>query len=248
MSLATLFRTGRYGLALAGLLLLGGCRNDLLTDLTERQANETVAVLQRHQVPAHKEAMGKKRFRVEVEEAAFAQAAALLDAYGLPSREDQPISALFPMDSLVNSPTAERARLISGLEERLAQTIDRIGGAFGARVHASYPIMARDNGATAPMHLAIVVNYDGENEDGLFAEQLKQLAKNSFESLSYDNISVVLFRGMRPDFPVLLVESPWGGRFAAAAAALIIVLCGAGAALAWRWRRRAPLATQGKPS
>jgi type III secretion system YscJ/HrcJ family lipoprotein len=204
-------------------LLLAGCQNDVVADISERQANETIAVLQRHHILATKQAGAKKRYSVTVDSTNFARATELLSIYRLPSADDLPISSLFPPDALVNSPTAERVRLISGLEERLSQTIDRIDGAFGARVHVSYPIFSRQPGETVPMHLAIMLNYEGSIGDAILAEQLKQLAKNSFESLSYDNISVIIFRSNRPEV-ILPPEAKSAMSAITAVSALILVL------------------------
>jgi type III secretion system YscJ/HrcJ family lipoprotein len=222
-------------------LMLTGCNEDLMADLSERQANEAIALLQRHHVDASKQAAGKKRFKVEVEKAHFAQAAELLRVYGLPIAEDAPISSLFPPDALVNSPTAERARLISGLEERLSQTINHVEGIYGARVHASYPVFSRDNGVEVPMHLAVMLNYEGTIADSILAEQLKQLARNSFEALSYDNISVVVFHSSRPEPPVV-PAAPGNWPALLALLVFVIVLSGALGALFLRHRKHKALA------
>jgi type III secretion system YscJ/HrcJ family lipoprotein len=229
---------------LAITLLLAGCQNDVVADLSERQANETIAVLQRHHIPAAKQAGAKKRYSVTVDSAHFARATELLSIYHLPSADDLPISSLFPPDALVNSPTAERVRLLSGLEERLSQTINRVENVFGARVHVSYPIFARQPGETVPMHLAIMLNYEGAIADAILAEQLKQLAKNSFESLSYDNISVVIFHGSRPELVLPPAAGPPVGLIVAASALVFILFLAAVFALL---RRRKPDAVPPPP-
>ncbi len=174
------------------MVLLLGCQAELLNGLSQRQANETMALLLRNGLNAKKQDVGKGKFRIDVERQDFADAVRLLDKYQLPSREDIAIADLFPSDSFVNSPATERARLISGLEQRLEQTARAVDHVLSARVHISYPMTER----VAPdqaLHVSLMLNYDGQLSDAILVQRLKQLIKNSFESLSYENISVVIF-------------------------------------------------------
>lgn len=172
---------------------LSACRTELLTGLSQRQANEAIALLQRHDIAAEKKELGKGRYKVEVGGGDFPDAVSLLDRHGLPTRDDQSIADLFPTDSLVNSPAAERARLISGIEQRLEQTIRSIERVLSARVHISYPLSDRSY-VGQPVHASVMVTYDGPLDDAILIQRLKQLLKNSFDALSYDNISVVVFQ------------------------------------------------------
>lgn len=175
--------------------LLAGCRTELLSGLSQRQANEAIALLQRNDIASQKKDIGKGRFKIEVDRSDFPDAVGLLHRHQLPTKDDLSIADLFPTDSLVNSPAAERARLISGLEQRLEQTIRAIEQVLSARVHISYPLSER-NDVDRTVHASIMVNYDGPLNDALLIQRLKQLVKNSFDALSYDNISVVVFHSM----------------------------------------------------
>lgn len=177
---------------IAMVCLLAACKQVLLADLDERQANQAIALLQQHEVQANKVALGKGRFQVEVEPKQFGEAVDLLETYQVPSRKRIDIADLFPSDSLVNTPSAERARLISAIEQRLEQTITAIQNIVSARVHISYPLS--DNlRVTQPMRVSIMVIGQKETSDALLTERIKRLAKNSFADLDYDNISVVFF-------------------------------------------------------
>ncbi|WP_279607840.1 type III secretion system inner membrane ring lipoprotein SctJ [Burkholderia ambifaria] len=189
----------RWRSCLAGALCvfaLSACEVDLLTGITQRQANEVIAQLERHNIDATKREQGKGTFAIQVHEQSFADAVSLLEALELPSQEDLRIADLFPADSLVSTPGAQRVRLISGMEQRLEQTVRSIDHVLSARVHASYP-MADDERNPPPMHLSMMVNYDGPVDDAMLVEKLRQIAKNSFESLNYENISVVVFHTER---------------------------------------------------
>lgn len=187
-------RAQRWMIASVAALSLCACKTDLLVGLSQRQANEAIALLQRHEIQANKLPDGKKAFKVAVETDQFADAVRLLSQYHLPSREDITIADMFPADSLVTSPMSERARMLSGIEQRLEKTVGGVERVVSARVHVSYPIHGLDTRQKSPMRVAIVVNYEGELQENLFAEKLKRLARNSFEGLAYENISVVLFQ------------------------------------------------------
>ena len=86
---------------------------------------------------------------------------------------------MFPADSLVASPRAEKARLYSALEQRLEQSLATLEGVVSARVHVSYELEAGESGRkVAPIHLSALVIYERD--------------KNSFSGIDYEHISVVL--------------------------------------------------------
>ncbi len=98
---------------------LVGCRQpDLLEGLDQQQANEVVAVLQRNNIGVTKQDNGKSGYSVKVARVDFPAAVDLLNLYSLPSRPRLEVAELFPADSLVASPRAEKARLYSALEQR----------------------------------------------------------------------------------------------------------------------------------
>ncbi|MCO5413466.1 type III secretion system inner membrane ring lipoprotein SctJ [Ralstonia mojiangensis] len=221
------------------LLALAACRTELLTGLSQRQANEAIALLQRHDIEARKKELGKGRYKIEVDSADFPDAVGLLDRHGLPRRDDVSIADLFPTDSLVNSPAAERARLISGIEHRLEQTIQSIERVLSARVHISYPLSDRSHSGQA-MHASVMVTYDGPQDDAILIQRLKQLLKNSFDALSFDNISIVVFqaREMQPT-PLAHSQALWsaGGRWLPIVLSVVAASVVVGVVF---WRRRRP--------
>lgn len=196
-------------MSLVLLFALAACRTELLTGLSQRQANEAIALLQRHDIEARKKELGKGRYKIEVDSADFPDAVGLLDRHGLPRRDDVSIADLFPTDSLVNSPAAERARLISGIEHRLEQTILSIERVLSARVHVSYPLSDRSYSGQA-IHASVMVAYDGPLDDAILIQRLKQLLKNSFDALSFDNISIVVFQSSEmPQTPLAHSPAYW---------------------------------------
>jgi len=188
-------------LCLSGTLFLTGCeQQDLLNGLDQQQANEIIAVLQRNNIEASKNDQGKIGFSIVVNKADFPAAVDLLRVYNLPSKPRVEISKMFPSDSLVSSPRAEKARLYSAIEQRLEQSIQTIDGVVSARVSVSYPVdspESKDDSAL-PMHISTIVVYEREIDPQLLISDVKRFLKNSFDNVSYENISVVVSKRSIP--------------------------------------------------
>lgn len=141
-------------------LALAGCRQpSLLEGLDQQQANEVLSVLQRNNIAAVKVDAGKAGYAVKIDQSDFSAAVDLLNLYSLPSRPRLQVAEMFPADSLVASPRAEKARLYSALEQRIEQSLAVLEGVVSARVHVSYDLDAGEGGRKSPpIHLSAVVD------------------------------------------------------------------------------------------
>ncbi|MDI3370511.1 MULTISPECIES: EscJ/YscJ/HrcJ family type III secretion inner membrane ring protein [Pseudomonas] len=175
-------------------LMLVGCRQpSLLEGLDQQQVNEVISVLQRNNITATKVDNGKTGYSVQIAQGDFAAAVDLLDLYSLPSRPRVEIAQMFPADSLVASPRAEKARLYSALEQRLEQSLNTLEGVVSARVHVSYDLETGESGRkVAPIHVSALVVYERDSEPQLLISDIKRFLKNSFSAVDYEHISVVL--------------------------------------------------------
>lgn len=183
-------------LAIACLVLLGCARAELLQGLDERQANEVVATLLRHNISAVKQHAGKTGFAVEVAQQDLAEAIDLVQLNGLPSAPRTQIAAQFPADAMVSTPLGERARLLSAIEQRLEESLAALDGVQSARVHVNYDADVNDGGLQSrkptPMHIAaLLVHREGADEQVLL-QSVKRFLRNAFADVAYDNVSVVL--------------------------------------------------------
>ncbi|MFW2473800.1 SctJ family type III secretion inner membrane ring lipoprotein Bas, partial [Burkholderia pseudomallei] len=228
---------------LPALLLLAACnQQELLKNLTEQQANDVVAVLQAHDLAVRKEDLGKTGYAVSVEQADFPTAVDLLRQYNLPSQARVQIAQAFPADSLVASPQAEQARLLSAVEQRLEQNLAALQNVVSARVQVSYPLKPSDSGKPdARMHVAALLTYRNDVNADILVSEVKRFVKNSFTNIDYDDISVILYRA-----PSLFRGAPTmpashaGGAWLAWLAAIPVALAAAAAGgLAYLRRRRA---------
>lgn len=183
-----------YGCLVLLCLMLVGCRQpSLLEALDQQQVNEVISVLQRNNITATKVNNGKVGYSVHIAQADFAAAVDLLALYSLPSKPRVEIAQMFPADSLVASPRAEKARLYSALEQRLEQSLATLEGVVSARVHVSYELEAGESGRkVAPIHLSALVIYERDSEPQRLVNDIKRFLKNSFSGMDYEHISVVL--------------------------------------------------------
>jgi type III secretion protein J len=222
-------------------LMLVGCREPtLLEGLDQQQANEVVSVLQRNNIAANKVATGKTGFSVNVRPSDFAAAVDLLTLYSLPSNPRVEVAQMFPADSLVASPRAEKARLYSALEQRLEQSLKTLESIATARVHVSYDVDAGEGGRkTAPVHLSALVIYESDVETQLLISDIKRFLKNSFAEVSYDNISVVLSKrsAIQHALPSLEPRGTPAGWYWMVL--LLVLLISAGTGVFW-WQRPRP--------
>jgi type III secretion protein J len=177
-------------------LLLSGCKQqDLLVGLNQNQANQVIALLQENNIQSQKDSRGKDGYSILIDEKDFVAAVDLIETYQLPSKSNIEIEDMFPTDALISSPRAEKARLLSAIEQRLGQTLTLMSNVVSARVHVSYPLESEEGSdkIQAP-HVSALIMYNKEVVPSLLISNVKRLLKNSFSEVDYDNISVILSR------------------------------------------------------
>lgn len=193
-------RIARLG-ALLALLVLAGCKTELYSDLSEREANQIVAALMEIGIPASKEAGRGDGVSVTIDEGRFAEAMAHLTARGLPNARYESFGDVFQKDGLVSSPVEERARYVYALSQELSRTIAEIDGVLSARIHVVLPetdMLGRD---TQPSSASVFIRHAEDAEIDRFTSQIKLLVANSIEGLIYDNVSVVSVPAAAPAAP-----------------------------------------------
>src|ERR1700735_3958854 len=105
-------------------LVLGGCaRAALYTQLTERDANEMLAVLQSGGVSAEKLTKDGKSWSIDAPKSDFARAVLILRDQGYPKDHYDNLGDVFKKQGFVSSPLEEHARLLFGLSQELERTI-----------------------------------------------------------------------------------------------------------------------------
>jgi type III secretion protein J len=224
-------------------LLLSGCGGqELYTKLSERQANEMVAVLQSAGIAAGKSTKDGAVWVVSAPEAKFARAIETLHANGYPREEFETLGKVFKKEGFVSSPLEERARLNFGLTQELSNTLSSsIDGVISARVHLAVPEKDPLAEKARPASASIVIKHrPGVDLSGL-RDQIRAVVVTAVEGLPYDNVTVALFPAQQ--WPAgagakainsEMTATPW----VAAGGAGLVGALGAGVWLGWRRRNR----------
>lgn len=175
-------------------LALAGCgRQELYSKLTEAQANEMVAALQRAGISASKEEKGETGWSIATADGDFGRAVQVLQSQGYPRDDFATLGTVFKKEGFVSSPTEERARLAFGLSQELAHTISEIDGVVQARVHLALPEAQPLADAKQPSSASVFIKYrPGANVDAQIGK-VKALVVNSIEGLKIENVSVETF-------------------------------------------------------
>jgi len=185
----------RLTTAAGGLLLalLVGCSNqELYGQLSERQANEMVAVLRSAGIDAEKQSHEGK-FAVLTAKGDFSQAVRTLNAQGYPRESFDSMGKVFKREGFVSSPLEERARLMHAMSQEISNTIANIDGVITARVHLVVPERNPLVDKAQPAAAAVFIKHRPDRDLTSQVTQIKALVVNSIEGLSYDNVTVALF-------------------------------------------------------
>jgi type III secretion protein J len=174
-------------------LLLAACsKQELYSQLTERQANEMVAALRSADIDAEKQSQ-EGRFSVLTASGDFSRAVQVLNAQGLPRETFDTMGKVFKREGFVSSPLEEHARLLHAMSQEISNTLANIDGVVTARVHLVVP--ARNPLADQPQPAAasVFIKHRPDRELSAQVAQIKALVVNSVEGLAYDNVTVALF-------------------------------------------------------
>jgi type III secretion protein J len=171
---------------------VASCKSDLYTNLDQRHANEIVATLRQHGIPADRSVGKGDRISVSVDESRFAEAVAVLKDNGLPREEFATLGEVFKRDGFVSSPAQERAQMIYALSQELSRTVSEIDGVLSARVHLVLPENDPLRQQLVPSSASVFIRHRASIPFNDLVPQVKMLVANGIAGLSYDKVSVVL--------------------------------------------------------
>jgi type III secretion protein J len=177
----------------AATLLLGACSNqEVYSQLSERQANEMVAVLRGAGIDSEKQSQ-EGTFSVLTARGDFTNAVRTLNAQGYPRESFDSMGKVFKREGFVSSPLEERARLMHAMSQEISNTIANIDGVITARVHLVVPERNPLIDKPQPAAAAVFIKHRPDRDLTSQVTQIKALVVNSIEGLSYDNVTVALF-------------------------------------------------------
>lgn len=190
----------RAGLVLLVLIALAGCgaKVDLLSGLSEPDANETLAALLEAGIQTEKTSK-KDGVSVRVPESQVAQALALLNSKGLPRRHHDRMGDIFKKENLISTPLEERARYLYALSQELENTFSQIDGVLSARVHIVLPERLTPGDPLLPSSAAIFIRHMSQLDLTVLEPRIRRMVANSIPGLNSgktDQISVVFVPAM----------------------------------------------------
>ena len=173
-------------------IAVASCKSDLYTNLDQQHANQIVATLRQHGIPADRTPGKGDRISVSVDESRFAEAVQILNDNGLPKAEFATLGEVFKREGLVSSPVQERAQMIFALSQELSRTVSEIDGVLSARVHLVLPENDPLRQQLIPSSASVFIRHRASAPINDFVPQVKMLVANGVAGLSYDKVSVIL--------------------------------------------------------
>jgi type III secretion protein J len=179
------------------LIAAAGCRARVQSGLEERDANEIVSALASRGFEASKtpEKGRKPTFSVEVGSSNVTEAVRVLNELKLPRPARSLTRELVAQPGLVESPTAERARQLEGVEGDLEQALESLDGVASAAVELAIPLTPPRAGQPSPPARASVllrVQADAQKRIDEQRESIRALVAGSVEGLRIDDVTLFI--------------------------------------------------------
>lgn len=183
------------------LLFLTGCKETLLSRLSEPQANQVLAALNEASISANKEQTDENNWVVTVQGDQLGRASSLVQAQGIPHAKHVPMGEIFKKDGLIPSASEERIRYVAGLSEELSMTLRKIPGIVDARVHVVIPHNDPLASKVKPSTASVFVKHREKVDISVIGNNIKDLIAAGVDGLDIKNVALF-------SFPVADVSPP----------------------------------------
>jgi len=191
-----LMRAGMLKRIFMGLMLattLTACQTEIYSRVSEREANDMLAVLLSSDIQAEKKPVDEKSWRVMVPEDKVAVALEQLRLNGLPQEKYLSLGEVFKKEGLVSTPSEERIRYVYAISQELSNTLTQIDGVVSARVHVVIPANDPLSPTIKPSSASVFIKHRPDADLQSIAPAVKNLVMRGIEGLTYENISLSIF-------------------------------------------------------
>ncbi len=188
---------GRWWLVvMVGVLVACSGAVNLVSGLTEAEANEVLGVLLAADIAATKTS-GKAGVGIQVEAGSVSSAIDILHRNGLPRERRSKLGDVFKKENLISSPLEERARYLYALSQELEQTLSSIDGVVTARVHVVLPERAGPLDAATPSSASVFLKFQKGYGVESVVVPVRALVANGIPGLSQDRVTSELMKSLR---------------------------------------------------
>lgn len=228
-------RIKKHGLLLLPFLVIGmltSCigKQEIVSDISENEANEIIVFLAGHGIPADKVASTATggaggaevtMWNIQVPSGQSVDALSILSRNGLPRRPSSNLLQLFAKTGLVSSAQEEQIRFQEGLSAQIAGVIRKIDGVIDANVQISFPATESPQGMMSEepqgeVRASVYVKHSGilDDPNSQLVSKIKRLVAGSVVGLSFDNVTVVTDRARfteasLPTTPEGIAQKEW---------------------------------------
>lgn len=178
-------------LVMAGLLAACSGAVNLVSGLTETEANEVLGLLLSADISATKTS-SNTGVGIQVEAGSVSAAIDILHRNGLPRERRSKLGDVFKKENLISSPLEERARYLYALSQELEQTLSSIDGVVTARVHVVLPERAGPMDVSIPSSASVFLKFQKGYGVESVVVPVRALVANGIPGLSQDRVAVVL--------------------------------------------------------
>jgi type III secretion protein J len=172
--------------------LLSACSQQLFGALNENSANLVVAALRSEGIAAEKVFASEDMWKVTVPDDEFARSTQVLKRRNLPPQQFEGLGRVFKKESLVSTPTEERARLIYAMSQELEQSLTTLDGVLNARVHPVIPPHDPLNPKKVASSASVLIKYRPGAEIASRESMIRALVASGIEGLAYDDVRVLM--------------------------------------------------------
>jgi type III secretion protein J len=174
-------------------LTVAGCQTEIYRGLSQRDANEMIAVLAREGIPAKRELSDGANYRITVAEEHLAPAVEALRRAGLPRETFRSLGEIFPGAGLVVTPYEQRVRMMYALNQEIAQTVNSIAGVTSARVHVVLPDLDLRGVPLNKPSAAVVIHHVPGIDTADLTAKIRLVVANAVQGLTFRDVSLAFF-------------------------------------------------------